>query len=262
METVLFEIKNNIAYLTLNREDVHNAFDEETIAHLTSHLEKVEVDETVRAVVLKGNGKSFCAGGDLNWMKRSAHFTHDENVADAMTLAKMLFILHTMTKPTICLLHGAVFGGGVGVASACDIAIAEEDTKFCLSEVKLGLVPAVISPYVVRAMGARQMRRYAQTAEIFTAQKAYEIGFVHELVKNKEEAETMLAGILEAILQTAPEASNIAKQIVDVISEASIDDDTLESTAVWIANRRASKEAKEGMNAFLNKEKPSWVKGA
>tara|TARA_R110000868_G_scaffold190862_1_gene434793 strand:- start:96172 stop:96957 length:786 start_codon:yes stop_codon:yes gene_type:complete len=261
MKNIILEIKDYIAYITLNRAEVHNAFDEDTIADLIKAFGIVEADKDVCALVLKGEGKSFCAGGDLNWMKRTADYTLEENTKDAEHLAEMLYVLHSFSKPTIAVVHGHVFGGGVGVVAACDIVIALEDTRFCLSEVKLGLIPAVISPYVVRAMGARHMKRYAQTAEVFTAQKAMDINLVHDVVVNMADANVMLGDIIKAILNNAPGAMALAKQLADVVGEASIDDDTLAHTAEWIANRRASLEGKEGISSFLEKRQPNWIKG-
>ena len=260
MKNILLEIKNNIAYITLNREEVHNAFDEKTILELTKAFNDIDENNDVRALVLKGNGPNFCAGGDLNWMKRSAKFSEKENVEDAAKLALMLYTFYHMSKPTIALVQGAVYGGGVGLAAAADIVIALENTKFCLSEVKLGLVPSVISPYVVRAMGSRQMKRYAQTAEIFTAKKAYEMGFIHEPKKTEKEAEQTLGCILLSILSNAPESVNIAKKVVGAIAEYSIDEDVMACTAEWIAECRSSDEGKEGVNAFLEKRLPNWIK--
>jgi methylglutaconyl-CoA hydratase len=261
MKNIIVENKRNIAYITLNRPEVHNAFDEETIAELTAAFDKIEADHSVRALVIKGEGKSFCAGGDLNWMKRTANFTLEENTKDAAGLATMLYTLYSVNIPTIALVHGHVFGGGVGVAAACDIVIADTDTQFALSEVKLGLIPAVISPYVFRAMGGRHMKRYAQTAEIFSAEKAEKINLVHEISKDAAHAETILKNMLNAITHNAPQAMSLAKQLAEVVGEASLDDDTLLGTAEWIANRRATDEGKEGIQAFLEKRSPNWIKG-
>lgn len=261
MKNILVEIHKQIATITLNRPKVHNAFDEETIEELTQAFLDVEKDENVKALILTGAGKNFCAGGDLNWMKRSAKFSIEENKADAEKLAQMLYIFYSLEKPTVVLAHGSVFGGGVGLVAAADIALCTEDTKFCLSEVKLGLIPSVISPYVVRAMGARQMRRYAQTAEVFSSEKAYNMGLVHEVAENAGVLTSKYENIISHILKNAPEAMRLSKQLADVISESSLDDNVLGYTAEWIANRRASDEGQEGVNAFLEKRTPDWVKG-
>lgn len=261
MKNILIENHNQVATITLNRPKVYNAFDEETIEELTQSFLDAEKDKNVKVVVLKGSGKNFCAGGDLNWMKRSAEFSLEENKTDAGKLAKMLYIFYSLEKPTVVLAHGSVFGGGVGLVAAADVALCTEDTKFCLSEVKLGLIPSVISPYIVRAMGARHMRRYAQTAEVFSGESAHHIGLVHEIAKNAEILTGKFENIISHILSNAPEAMRLSKQLADVISESSLDDDVLGYTAEWIANRRASDEGQEGINAFLEKRSPQWLKG-
>lgn len=259
-KTIIIHKEDSIATVALNKPEVHNAFDEQLIEDLMKIFLELEEDESVKAIVLKGNGKSFCAGGDLNWMKRSAEFSLEENKEDAMKLAQMLYVFYTLTKPTVVMAHGNVYGGGVGLVAAADVALCTEDTKFCLSEVKLGLIPSVISPYIVRAMGVRQMRRYAQTAEAFSAEKAYHMGLVHEVAQNAEILNSQLEGVLRHVKSNAPEAMRLAKQLGDVISETSLDENMLAYTAEWIANRRASEEGKEGVEAFLNKQNASWVK--
>lgn len=259
-KSLIIHKENNVATVTLNRPEVHNAFDEQVIADLTNVFLELEEDDEVKVVVLKGNGESFCAGGDLNWMKRSAEFSLEENMEDALGLAKMLYIFYTLAKPTIVVAHGAVYGGGVGLVSAADVALCTEDTKFCLSEVKLGLIPAVISPYVVRALGVRQMRRYATTAEAFSGSKAYELGLVHEVAKNAEILTSKFDSVVRHLKENAPEAMRLSKQLVDVVLETSLDENIMSHTSEWIANRRASDEAKEGMEAFLNKRQANWVK--
>lgn len=259
-KTIIIHRENGIATVTLNRPDVHNAFDEQMIDDLTNIFLELEEDENVKVVALKGNGSSFCAGGDLNWMKRSAEFSLEENKQDAEKLAAMVYIFYTLSKPTVVVAHGHVYGGGVGLVAAADVALCTHDTKFCLSEVKLGLIPAVISPYVVRAIGVRQMRRYAQTAEAFLGEKAVEIGLVHE---SFEKAATLTAKyeiLLNHFNNNAPEAMRLSKQLTDVVLETSLDENIITYSAEWIANRRASEEAKEGISAFLNKQTPSWVK--
>lgn len=257
VHNILYIVDNAIATITLNRPDVHNAFDEAVIKDLTAVVQKAEKDASVRAVVLRGNGKSFCAGGDINWMRRSADYNEAENVADAMNLGTLLKTINTCDKPTIALVQGNAFGGGVGLAAACDIVIAEETAQFCLSEVRIGLIPSIIAPYVLAAMGERQARRYFMTAERFSGVKAKEIGFVHE---------TCVAGgldaaaepILKALMEGAPGAQTRGKKLIASISNKPIDDAMIKLTAEEIAKARASAEGKEGLTAFLNKTETSW----
>ncbi len=260
MSSVLLDRQNGVAIVTLNRPDVHNAFDEEMIASLKNTFTELSSDTSLRAVVLKANGKSFCAGGDLNWMKRAADFTEAENKADALKLAGMVDAIYACPHLTIALVKGAVFGGGVGVVSACDVVIADKDSsKFSLSEVKLGLIPAAIAPYVLRAIGARNMGRYAITAERFCAKKAGKMGLVHDKVHGEAELENALTDLLESISSNAPEAMRAAKKLQRELEVMTIGDATLNHTAGAIAARRASDEGKEGISAFLEKRSPNWV---
>jgi methylglutaconyl-CoA hydratase len=260
MTSVLLDKQNSVAIVTLNRPDVHNAFDEEMIASLTSTFTELSSDTSLRAVVLKASGKSFCAGGDLNWMKRAADFTEAENKADALKLAGMVDAIYACPHLTIALVKGAVFGGGVGVVSACDVVIADKDSsKFSLSEVKLGLIPAAIAPYVLRAIGARNMGRYAVTAERFCAKKAGKMGLVHDKVHGETELESALTDLLKSISSNAPEAMREAKKLQRELEAMTIGDATLKHTAGAIAARRASDEGKEGISAFLEKRSPNWV---
>lgn len=257
--SVLYKVENGIAAITLNRPEVHNAFNEEMIAELTALFEKAGADKNVRAVVLRGNGKSFCAGGDLNWMKRVAAYTHDENVKDAMQLGHLLRVINTLPKITIALVHGNAFGGGVGLTACCDIAIAEDGAQFCLSEVRIGLIPSIIAPYVIRAMGERQARRLFLTAEKFDGAAAHKIGFVHKLVQ----AGGLDAGahkVIEALMDGAPGAQAMGKKLILEIAGKPIDDSIVRLTSERIAEARASEEGKEGLSAFLNKTEPSWRK--
>lgn len=254
--TTLSTTANAVTTITLNRPEVHNAFDENVIGELTVLLEKAGDDKSVRAVILRGNGRSFCAGGDLNWMRKSADYSHDENVADALRLGKLLHTLNFLPKPTIALVHGSVFGGGVGLTAACDIAIAAPDTVFCLSEVRIGLIPSVIAPYVLHAMGERQARRYFLTAERFDAATAHKIGFVHAVGDLDAEA----AKIIKALMDGAPGAQTRGKKLLLDIAGRPIDDAMVRLTATRIAEARASEEGKEGLSAFLNKTEPLWRK--
>ncbi len=210
--------------------------------------------------MVQGEGKSFCAGADIHWMKKAAGYTRDENVRDAQPLARMLAALDRMPQTTIARVQGPVYGGGVGLVAACDIAIATDEASFCLSEVKLGLVPAVISPYVVRAMGERQARRYFQTAEVFAAPEAARIGLVHDVVA-ADGVEARIAAVIKQLRTGAPAARAAAKALVTTVAGRPIDEAVLLETAQLIAEMRARPEAREGLSAFLEKRKPTWNQG-
>ncbi|MCG8596257.1 MAG: enoyl-CoA hydratase/isomerase family protein [Kiloniellales bacterium] len=248
---------HGVARLVLNRPEVHNAFNDVLIAELTSALKRLEQDPKVRAVLLAAEGKSFSAGADLNWMKRMAGYSEEENRADARGLAGLMRTLNDLTKPTIALVQGAAYGGGVGLVACCDIAIAATRAGFCLSEVKLGLIPAVISPYVVAAIGARAARRYFVTAERFDAEAALRLGLVQEVVA-PEELEAAGRRVLDALLAGGPEAQAAAKRLVRDTAGRPIDDALVEETAKRIAAVRAGAEAREGVSAFLEKRPPAW----
>lgn len=246
-----------VARVTLNRPSVHNAFDDALIAELTEIFEGLGRNDTVRAVVLASNGKSFSAGADLNWMKRMAGYSYDENLVDARGLGQMMRTLNDLPKPTVALVQGAAFGGGVGLVAACDIAIAAERAKFALTEVKLGIIPAVISPYVVAAVGSRWARRLFLTAERFNAVQAREIGLVHECV-GEDELEAALERVLEPLLANGPTAMAAAKDLVFAVAHKAADGGIVEETARRIAVQRATDEGREGVSAFLEKREPSW----
>jgi methylglutaconyl-CoA hydratase len=247
-----------IARVTLDRPAVHNAFDDALIAELTAAFRSLDGDDRVRVVVLAGAGKSFSAGGDLNWMKRMAGYGMAENLRDAEGLGALMSSLDRLAKPTVGLVQGAAYGGGVGLVACCDIAIAASSAKFCLSEVKLGLIPAVISPYVVRAMGARAARRYFLTAEVFDAETARRLGLVHE-VAPADGLEAAAAPIVDALLAAGPHAQAAAKALIARVAGAPIDDALVADTARRIAEIRATDEGREGVGAFLEKRKPRWT---
>jgi methylglutaconyl-CoA hydratase len=258
---ILYSVKNSIATITLNRPEVHNAFNEGVIGDLTDLFTKAGNDKDVRAVILRGNGKSFSAGGDLNWMRKMADYTYQQNVDDAMRLGVLLKTINFLPKPTLALVHGNIFGGGVGLTACCDIAIAELGAQFCLSEVRIGLIPSIIAPYVINAMGERMARRYFMTAERFSADEAHRIGFVHELAEPGK-IDEVADKILTAILDGAPQAQGRGKKLMMDIIGRPIDDKLIELTVRQIAEARASEEGKEGLSAFLNKTDPSWRKRA
>lgn len=256
--TILAEVdKRGTARVTLNRPDVHNAMNEELIADLTQVLMTLDADPAVRVVVLTGAGRSFCAGGDLNWMRRTADYSFDENLTDALGLGDMLRTLNELGKPTIALVNGAAYGGGVGVVSCCDIVLALDSAKFCLSEVKLGLLPATISPYVVRKMGENQARRYFLTAEVFSAVQAQELGMVHEVL-NPKDMDAAVEKMLDALYCGGPAALAATKDLIFRVAEGPVDGELVAYTARRIAEVRATDEGKEGASAFLEKRLPSW----
>jgi methylglutaconyl-CoA hydratase len=257
-QSLSVEVRNGIALVALARPDVHNAFDERLIAEFTVALQSIDTDDAVRAVVLLGHGPSFCAGADLNWMKKMARFGHAENLADARALAAMLHTLNTLSKPTIARVHGAAYGGGVGLVACCDIAIAAQDATFALSEAKLGLIPATISPYVIEAIGARMARRYFLTAERFDAAEAYRIGLVHDIVLQGD-LDSRINELLGAIVLAGPRAQTESKALIQAVAHRPIDDRVIADTAARIARVRATPEAKEGVAAFLGKRRAAWV---
>lgn len=257
MSAVRIEIETGVGTVVMDRPDRHNAFDEHVIADLTAAFARLGADDAVRAVVLRGAGKSFSAGADLDWMRRMAAYDEAANLADARALAALMRTIDALPKPTVALVHGAAYGGGVGLVACCDIAIATEAASFSLSEVKLGLIPAVISPYVVRAIGARAARRYFLTAERFDAVEARRLGLVHELAAS-DGLEEAARQILAALRGNGPGAVRAAKDLVAAVAgraPAEVED----NCARRIAGIRAGDEGKEGVAAFLEKRKPSWL---
>lgn len=257
---VLLEQKDNgIAELILNRPEIHNAFDDQIISALIDCLEKVEADSNIRALVLRSNGKNFSAGADLAWMKRMAKNSHQENLEDAAQLANLMQQLNQLSKPSIALIQGATYGGAVGLAACCDIVIASEDAKFCLSEVRIGLIPAVISPYVIRAIGEQQARRYFLTAEAFSASKAKEFGLVHEITASVEDLEQSCKRITDMLQLNSPQGMKAAKDLIFAVSQQQIYPSLIQDTAKRIADIRVSDEGQEGLTAFLEKRQPNWI---
>ena len=250
--------RNAIAIVVLNRPEVHNAFNAQVIAELTATFAALDADDAIRAVVIAGAGRSFCAGADLNWMKAMAGYSRAQNLADAQALAAMLRTLDGMTKPTIARVHGAAMGGGVGLVACCDIAIAAQEATFALSEAKLGLIPATISPYVIEAVGTRYARRYFLTAERFDAAEAYRIGLVHDIVQQVE-LDERINEMLGTLLLAGPRAQAECKALIRSVAHRPIDAQVIAGTARHIADVRASPEGKEGVAAFLGKRKAAWV---
>jgi methylglutaconyl-CoA hydratase len=253
------DVTGGVARLTLDRPEIRNAFDDALIAQLTQALRELDADDKVRAVVLAGNGPAFCAGADLNWMKRMAGYTYEQNLADARALAAMLKTLDRMRKPTLARVHGPAFAGGVGLVAACDIAVGTPEAKFCLSEAKLGLSPATISPYVIRAMGERAARRYFLSAEVFDANEAHRIGLL-TAVSPSEKLDGEIDKILEHLLQGGPQSLSKIKDLIRLVSSDPVSDAMIEDTAQRIAEIRVSSEGREGIAAFLEKRKPGWTR--
>jgi methylglutaconyl-CoA hydratase len=258
-KTVLSRIDaDGNATVLLNRPEVHNAFDPEMVEALTTTLKKLETDPGVRAVVLTGAGKSFSAGADIGHMKKSARATRAQNLEDARGIAGMLLALHTMEKPTIACVRGAVRGGGVGLVAACDIAIADFTATFRLSEVRLGILPATISPYVIAAIGERVARRYMLSGEEFDCAEAYRIGLLHEICAEPELDETV-GRMLAQLYLGGPDAIIAVKRLISAIAGAKVNAALADKTARTLADLRATPEAREGLSAFLDKRKARWV---
>ncbi len=258
MENLQLEVEGAVATLTLDRPDVRNAFNDAVIAELTAAVSDLGAREDVRCVVLAARGAAFCAGADLNWMRRMADYTREENLADAGALATMLRTLYECPKPTIAKIQGDVYAGGVGLVAACDIAVAMDTAHFCLSEARLGLLPATISPYVIRAMGARAAHRYFLTAERFTAAEAHRIGLVHEVVSSGH-LDDKVAELARHLTSAGPAAVRACKKLVQDVAGRAIDAELERMTVAAIADIRASDEGREGVQSFLHKRKPGWL---
>ena len=256
--TLVIENTGKVATIWMNRPEVFNAFNEQLIAELTDACRMLDIDPMVRVVVLAGRGKHFSAGADLNWMRRAAEGSEADNLEDARRFARMLHALSGLSKPTIARIQGAALGGGTGLAAACDMAVASEDAVFSTSEVKFGIIPAVISPYVLRAIGPRQALRFFQTAERISAGRALALGLVSE-VTPADALDAGVAALIEPLLAGAPSAQKAAKDLIEAIKGRPIDEDTLEETARRIARQRATTEGRDGVAAFLDKRPPTWL---
>ena len=256
-ETITYSFKDRIATITLNRPEVHNAFNEVMIAELTEVFKEISEDEQVRVVVLTGEGKSFSAGADLNWMKKMINFSYEQNLDDSLKLAELFYLMYSLPKPIIAKVNGAAIGGGTGLVAVCDIAIASEKAKLSLSEVKLGLVPACISPYVIRKVGEGRCREFFLTGERLTAKRAEELGLVNRAVP-PEELDQAVAQKAAQLVSSGPEALAMCKELLKNVP--GMDFERAKTyTADMIASMRISDEGQEGMNAFLEKRKPKWT---
>lgn len=257
MSDLLYEIDNHICLLTLNRVAKSNAFDDVLLSEMQLYLEKAINDPQVRVIVLKAHGKHFSAGADLAWMQRMAKFSETENLQDAMILGQLMYTLHQCPKPTIAMVQGAAFGGGAGLVAACDIALASHSARFCFSEVKLGLIPAVISPYVVKAIGERNAKALFMSAELFDAPKALALNLIQQCIADEELLQFTL-DYAKQISNNAPEAVRASKELATYVAHKKIDNNLVHYTASLIAQKRISSEGQYGLNAFLKKETPNW----
>lgn len=255
---VQLETHQQVATLWLNRAERHNAFNAELIQELHQILDALHARDEIRVVILAGRGTNFCAGADLNWMKQAGVASPEANLADALKLAQMLQRLATLRQPTIARVQGLALGGGMGLAAACDICIASDQAQFATSEVRLGLAPSTISPYVIRAIGARQASRYFLTAERISATQAQQLGLVHE-VTSIDDLDHKIQSIVKVLLLGGPDAQSASKQLIAAIANQSIDATLIAITAQHIAQLRQGAEAKLGLSAFLNKHSPAWT---
>ena len=258
MPAITISSVGHCATVTLNRPEVRNAFNDEVIAELTRTFTQLGQDPQVRAIVLAAEGPAFCAGADLNWMRRMADYSHAENLLDAAQLAEMLRVIYTCPKPTVARIQGDVYAGGMGLVAACDMAVSVDSANYSLSEVRLGLYPATISPYVIRAMGARAAHRYFLTAERFDAVEALRIGFVHAVV-SMDQLDTRVAELTNVLVSVSPNAVKECKTLLHDVAGQDIDAALIARTVEGIASIRASAEGKEGVQSFLQKRKPDWL---
>ncbi|HHF7374775.1 enoyl-CoA hydratase-related protein [Legionella bozemanae] len=257
MSDLLYEIQDHLCLLTLNRVSKHNAFDNQLLSEIHHQLDAAIANSNVRVIVLKANGKHFSAGADLAWMQSMAHYNEEENLKDAMVLGNLMYALNKSPKPTVAMVHGSAFGGGAGLAAACDITIASQSARFCFSEVKLGLIPAVISPYVVQAIGERSAKALFMSAEVFDAAKALSLHLVQHCVPEESLLEFTL-NYAKQISNNAPNAVRASKQLASYVVNKKINEELVYYTASLIAQKRVSAEGQQGLNAFLKKETPNW----
>ncbi len=258
MSNLKIEVAAQRATLTLTRPELRNAFNDEVIAELTQAFTELGSSDEVRVIVLAAEGPAFCAGADLNWMRRMADYDREQNLADAGRLAEMLRVIHACPKPVIARVQGDVYAGGMGLVACCDIAISTDSAHYCLSETRLGLLPATISPYVMRAMGARAAQRYCLSAERFDAAEALRIGFVHEVV-TADRLDERVDAVARALVNASPAAVRACKRLLQDVAQREIDAELIAQTVAAIADVRASAEGREGVQAFLQKRQPSWL---
>ncbi|MGV3653826.1 MAG: enoyl-CoA hydratase/isomerase family protein [Noviherbaspirillum sp.] len=256
--TLEVERRGQLATVWLNRPEVRNAFDDAAIAEITDVFSALGRETAVRAIVLAARGPVFCAGADLNWMKRMAGYSHAENLDDANRLAAMLRAIYECPRPVVARVQGDCYAGGMGLVAACDIAVAADTVRFCLSEVRIGLIPATISPYVIKAMGEQAARRYFLTAERFSAQEALRLSLVHEAVA-PDALDAGVERLVDALLAASPDAVSQAKRLVRDMAGRPVDDAVVADTVARIADIRASAQGREGVQSFLEKRKPSWL---
>lgn len=258
-QSIIIKVEAAVGVITLNRPESHNAFDELLINEITTGLRELEADPKVRTVVLASTGRSFCAGADLNWMRRAAQYSAAENRRDAYRIAELLSTLNALPKPTVARVQGSAFGGGVGLIAACDIAVASRDAMFALTEVKLGIIPAIISPYVVAAIGERYSRRFMLSAERFSATEAHRIGLLHEIVAGEGQLDEAIGKIADSLVNNGPNALAECKALIrDVVNQAN-DETSIERTVERLSRVRSSPEGREGVSAFIEKRKPNWI---
>lgn len=257
LQTIDYRTVGKVAHVTFNRPDVHNAFDDTMIKELSTVFEEIEKRSDVRVVIVTGKGKSFCAGADLNWMRRVKDYSYEDNLKESLELAEMLYKVYASSKPTIARVNGAAIGGGTGLVAVCDIAIAADRAKFSFSEVKLGLIPACISPYVLKKCGEGRCREFFLTGERLTAERAHAAGLVNAIVP-LEEIDTYIENITSLLISSGPEAITKCKELLRNVAEMSLED-AKKFTAEVIAQLRISDEGQEGMNAFLEKRRPNWA---
>ena len=257
-QTIRLAVDGDVARITFARPDVHNAFNATMIGELAQAFDRVKTEVSVRVVVLTGEGESFCAGADINWMRKIIDYSYEQNLSESLQLAEALHKLYSLPKPTVAMVNGTAIGGGNGFLSACDIAVAAEEAHFGLSEVKIGLVPAAISPFVIRKIGESKAREYFLTGKRISAQKAQEIGLVNQVVP-REKLEETVEELVSLLLTSGPEALANCKELIFQVPQMSLEE-VKEFTARMIANLRISEEGQEGMASFLEKRKPKWIK--
>ena len=252
------DVRNKVGFVVLDRPDVHNAFNDELVSRLTEAFTELGKRDDVRVIVLAGNGKSFCAGADLNWMRRMVQYTHDENLADARSVGRMYLAIAKCPKPVIARVHGAALGGGAGLVAACDIGIALESVQFGFTEVKLGIIPAIISPFVISRVGPGRAREFFITGERFLAPVAMSIGLIQHVVSHEPALDALIESKISQILTSAPGAISAAKELVFGVAARTLES-SIEFAAEAIARARAGSEGQAGMQAFLERQRPPWI---